>query len=45
MCDKIFNTHPSTVQFFPEYFKTQEACDKIVKNCYLFEVFPKIHLC
>ena len=28
MCDKIANTHSSTMQFVPECYKTQEMRDK-----------------
>ena len=28
MCDKVVNTHFSTIQFVPECYKTQEICHK-----------------
>ena len=28
MGDKVVNTHSSTIQFVPEYYKTQKMCDK-----------------
>ena len=31
MCHKAVNTHPSTIQFVPECYKTQEISDKTVK--------------
>ena len=36
MCDKVVNTHSSTMQFVPEFHKTQEMCDKAVNRCFLY---------
>ena len=36
MCDKAVNTHPSTMQFVPECYKTQEMCYKAVYGCFLY---------
>ena len=27
MCDKVVNTHSSTIQLVPKYYKTQKMCD------------------
>ena len=35
MCDKIVNTHSSTIEFVPECFKTQKMCDKAFNKCFL----------
>ena len=40
MCDKAVNTYPSTIKFVPEFFMTQEMCDKAVNRC--FFVFVSI---
>ena len=32
MCDKAVNTYPSTINFAPECFMTQEMCDKAVNR-------------
>ena len=29
-CDKALDTYPSTIKFFPEFFMTQEMCDRAV---------------
>ena len=34
MCDKAVNTYPSTVQFVPECYKTQERCNKAINRCF-----------
>ena len=31
---KALDTHPSTIQFVPEYYKTQEICVKAVNRCF-----------
>ena len=36
MCEKAVNTHPSTIQFVPESYKTQTICDKDVNRCYFY---------
>ena len=33
MCNKFVITYPSTMQFFPDQFKTQEMCNKAVDTC------------
>ena len=34
MCNKAaVNTYPSSMQFVPEYFKTQEMCAKVNDTC------------
>ena len=40
MCDKAVNTHPSTIQFVPECYKTQEMFDKAV-NSSVFVLYLK----
>ena len=34
MCDKAVDTYPSTIQFVPECYKTQEMCYKAVHRCF-----------
>ena len=36
MGDKAVDTHPSTIQFVPEWYRTQEMCDKTVNRCFLY---------
>ena len=36
MCDKTFNTYPSTIKFVPECFRTQEVCDELVNRYFLY---------
>ena len=50
MCDKAFNTYPSTIKFVPECFMTQEMCDKAVNSCFflyliLFQINIKLKKC
>ena len=33
MCDKAVYTHPSTIKFAPDSYKTQEMCDKAIYRC------------
>ena len=40
MCDKAWNTYPSTIKFVSECFMTQEMCNKAVNIC--FFVFVSI---
>ena len=40
MCDKAVDIHLSVKQLVPEFFKTQEMCDKAVDTC--FFVFHSI---
>ena len=41
MCHEAVDTHPSTIQFVPECYKTQEMCDKAVNRCFLvFDSIP-----
>ena len=35
MCDKVVNTHSSTIQFVPECYKKQKMCDKAFNKCFL----------
>ena len=35
MLDKAVNTYPSTIEFVPECYKTQEMSNKAVKRCFL----------
>ena len=35
MCDKVVNTHSSTIQFVPEYYKTKKMCDKAFNKSFL----------
>ena len=28
MCDKAVDTYPSTIEYVPDQFRTQEMCDK-----------------
>ena len=34
MCGKAVDTHPSTIKFVPECYKTQEMCYKAVNRCF-----------
>ena len=40
MCNKAVDTHPSTIKFVPECYKTQEMCFEAVNGCFL--VFDSI---
>ena len=40
ICDKDVDTHPSTIQFIPECYKTQEMC--YLKQLIDFFVFDSI---
>ena len=41
MCDKAVNTYPSTTEYVPDPFKTQETCDKVVdKSPFVFDSIP-----
>ena len=35
MLDKAVNTYPSTIEFVPECYKTQEMSNKAVNRCFL----------
>ena len=39
MYDKAANTHSSTIQFVPEYYKTQEMCDEAFNKCFLAFIY------
>ena len=40
-CDKAVDTHPCTIQFILECYKTPEMCDKAVDRCFLvFDSIP-----
>ena len=41
MCDKTSNTHTSAIKFVPEYFMTQEICDKAVNSFFYLILFLK----
>ena len=44
MCDKAIHIHLSVIQFVPEYFKTQEMCDKAVDTCiFVFDSIADRH--
>ena len=44
MCDKAIHIHLSVIQFVPEYFKTQEICDKAVDTCiFVFDSIADRH--
>ena len=34
MCDTAVDTHPSTMQFVLECYKTQEKCHETVHRCF-----------
>ena len=41
MSDKAVNVYPSTIEYVPDRFRTQEMCDKAVDRCFLlFDVVP-----
>ena len=33
ICNRAVSTYPSTIQFVPDQFKTQEMCIKAVDTC------------
>ena len=35
MYNKTVSNYPSAMQFVPEFYKTQEMCDKAVNTCFL----------
>ena len=35
MCDKIVSTHSFTIQFVPEWYKTQKMCDEAFNKYFL----------
>ena len=39
MCDKVVNTHSSTIQFAPVCYKTQEMCDKAFNKSFLAFIY------
>ena len=43
MCYKAISTYPSTIKFDPEFYKTQEMCNKAVNRCFLFDSIPDRH--
>ena len=49
MCDKSVNTHPATIEFVPECYKTQQMWDKAVTRCVfsliLFPIGIKLKKC
>ena len=44
MCDKAANTHPSTIEYVPDQFETQEICDKAVDNVLLYLILFQINI-
>ena len=43
MCDKAVDTHPTTIKYIPECYKTQDMCYKAVHRCFLlFDSIPSI---
>ena len=44
MCDKAYNTHPSTIEYVPDQFETQEICDKAVDNVLLYFILFHINI-
>ena len=44
MCDKGVYTHPSTIQFVPECYKSQEISYKAVIRCFLYLVLFLINI-
>ena len=49
MCDKGANTYHSTIPFIPDYYKTQEMCDKPVNRRFIafisILIYIKINKC
>ena len=41
MCNEAINTHPSTTQYVPDQFKTQEMFVTAINRCFFF-VFDSI---
>ena len=39
MCDKTANTYYSPIQFVPDYYKTQEMCEKAGNTCLFLVLF------
>ena len=35
MCAKVIDTYRFTIQFVPEFYKTQGMCDKAVNTCFI----------
>ena len=35
MCDETVSTYHCSIDFVPEYYKTQERCDEVVNRCFL----------
>ena len=44
MCDEAVDTHPSTIKFVPECYRTQEMCYKAVNKCFLYLILFLIGL-
>ena len=41
MHNKVFNTYLSTITFVPEYYNSQEMCDKVVvSSLFMFDSIP-----
>ena len=42
MCDEAFDTYPSTINFVPESYETQEICHKAFHRCFfVFHFIPE----
>ena len=44
MCNRAVNTYPSTVNFVPQCFMTQEMCDKEVNRYFLYLILLLINI-
>ena len=44
MCDKAVDTYPSTIEYVPDQFRTQEMCDKALDKCPLGLILFPINL-
>ena len=44
MCDKAVDTHPPTIKYVPEYYNTQEMCNKAVYRCFLYLILFLINV-
>ena len=41
MCDKAVDTYRSTIEYVPDWFRTQEMCSKAVDKCpFAFDSVP-----
>ena len=44
MCEKAVDTYPSTINFVPECYNTQQICDKAVHRCFLYLILFLINV-